>query len=109
MTPSPVWRPFTQHATEPAPPVVHRTGGAYLHTDRGRLIDAVSSWWVVTHGHRHPPIMQAIHDAAERLDQVVAAADLRLAVTQAYVEAAAAPSGAEVRSPECTAAVERRL
>ena len=71
MIDGPVWHPFTQHATEPAPPVVHRTGGAYLHTDRGRLIDAVSSWWVVTHGHRHPPIMDAIRDAADRLDQVI--------------------------------------
>ena len=71
MIDGPVWHPFTQHATEPVPPVVHRTEGAYLHTDRGRLIDAVSSWWVVTHGHRHPPIMDAIRDAADRLDQVI--------------------------------------
>ena len=71
MIDGPVWHPFTQHATEPAPPVVRRTEGAYIHTDRGRLIDAVSSWWVITHGHRHPPIMDAIRDAATRLDQVI--------------------------------------
>ncbi len=71
MIDGPVWHPFTQHATEPPPPVVHRTEGAYLDTDRGRLIDAVSSWWVITHGHRHPPIMQAITDTAARLDQVI--------------------------------------
>lgn len=71
MTDSPVWRPFTQHATEPEPPVVRRTHGAILETDRGPLIDAISSWWVITHGHSHPPIMQAIREASESLDQVI--------------------------------------
>ena len=71
MTGSPVWHPFTQHATEPPPPLVGRTDGALLHTDRGPLIDAISSWWVITHGHRHPPIMKAIRDTAETLDQVI--------------------------------------
>ncbi|WP_299362407.1 adenosylmethionine--8-amino-7-oxononanoate transaminase [uncultured Paracoccus sp.] len=71
MIDGPVWHPFTQHATEPAPPVVQQTDGAYLDTDRGRLIDAISSWWVITHGHRHPAIMQAITETAARLDQVI--------------------------------------
>lgn len=71
MSSSPVWHPFTQHATEPAPPVVTHTEAATIHTDRGPLIDAVSSWWVITHGHCHPPIMQAIRDTSERLDQVI--------------------------------------
>lgn len=71
MTDSPVWRPFTQHATEPEPPVAQRTHGAIIETDRGPLIDAISSWWVITHGHSHPPIMQAIREASERLDQVI--------------------------------------
>ena len=71
MTDSPVWHPFTQHATEPSPPRVTRTEGATIHTDRGPLIDAISSWWVITHGHRHPPIMDAIRATADRLDQVI--------------------------------------
>ncbi|WP_205961403.1 adenosylmethionine--8-amino-7-oxononanoate transaminase [Paracoccus endophyticus] len=70
-TDSAVWRPFTQHATEPPPPVVTHAAGVHLTTDRGVLIDAVSSWWVITHGHRHPPIMDAIRDTAEHLDQVI--------------------------------------
>ena len=36
-----------------------------------RIFDAISSWWVVTHGHRHPHIVQAIKDQADRLDQVI--------------------------------------
>jgi len=72
MTPSAVWHPFTQHATEPAPPLVARTEGAYLETADGRrILDAISSWWVITHGHRHPAIMAAIREASESLDQII--------------------------------------
>lgn len=68
---SAVWHPFTQHATEPAPPRVHATDGAWIETDQGRLLDGISSWWVITHGHRQPDIMAAITDAAQRMDQVI--------------------------------------
>ena len=71
MTDSPVWHPFTQHATEPRPPRALKAEGSVIETDRGPLIDAISSWWVITHGHRHPPIMDAIRATAERLDQVI--------------------------------------
>ncbi|MFG1423694.1 adenosylmethionine--8-amino-7-oxononanoate transaminase [Roseixanthobacter liquoris] len=72
MRTSPVWHPFTQHATEPAPPLIARTQGAYLETAEGkRILDAISSWWVITHGHRHPPIMEAIRAAALELDQII--------------------------------------
>ena len=72
MSPSPVWHPFMQHAVEPAPPVIVRTEGAYLEAADGRrFLDAVSSWWVTTHGHRYPPIMAAIREATETLDQVI--------------------------------------
>jgi len=69
---SPVWHPFTQHAVQPEPPLVSRGEGAWLETADGRRIfDAISSWWVVTHGHRHPHIMQAIKRQADMLDQVI--------------------------------------
>lgn len=71
MTGSAVWYPFTQHATEPVPPVVTRTEGAWIETERGRLLDGISSWWVITHGHRQPQIMAAIREASEALDQVI--------------------------------------
>ncbi|GLK78220.1 adenosylmethionine--8-amino-7-oxononanoate aminotransferase BioA [Methylopila jiangsuensis] len=69
---SPVWRPFFQHALEPDPPRVTHAEGAWLTTaDGGRLLDAISSWWVTTHGHRHPRITAAIREATESLDQVI--------------------------------------
>ncbi|RUV66427.1 MULTISPECIES: adenosylmethionine--8-amino-7-oxononanoate transaminase [unclassified Mesorhizobium] len=72
MSGSAVWHPFTQHAVEPAMPAIVRTEGAWLQTNDGRrILDAISSWWVVTHGHRHPRIMDAIRNATETLDQVI--------------------------------------
>lgn len=69
---SPVWHPFTQHAVQPEATLISRGEGAWLETGDGRRIfDAISSWWVVTHGHRHPHIVQAIKDQADRLDQVI--------------------------------------
>ena len=57
---SPVWHPFTQHGLEGGFPLVARAEGALLHGADGRSwIDAISSWWVTTHGHCHPRIMQA--------------------------------------------------
>ncbi|MBN9042961.1 MAG: adenosylmethionine--8-amino-7-oxononanoate transaminase [Rhizobiales bacterium 62-47] len=71
-TASPVWHPFTQHAVQPEVIPISKGEGAWLQTVDGRCIfDAISSWWVVTHGHRHPQIVQAISDQAGRLDQVI--------------------------------------
>jgi adenosylmethionine-8-amino-7-oxononanoate aminotransferase len=69
---SPIWHPFTQHAVQPDATLIASGEGAWLTTADGRRIfDAISSWWVVTHGHCHPHIMRAIKDQADRLDQVI--------------------------------------
>ena len=69
---SPVWHPFTQHGLdEPIPMVVRSEGAALWTADGRRIVDAISSWWVTTHGHRHPRIMAAIADQADRLDQII--------------------------------------
>lgn len=72
MNGSPVWHPFTQHGLgEPIPRIVSASG-AHLHCADGRtLIDGISSWWVITHGHCEPRIAAAIADQAGRLDQVI--------------------------------------
>jgi adenosylmethionine-8-amino-7-oxononanoate aminotransferase len=69
---SAIWHPFTQHGLgEPIPEVI-RADGAVLHTKDGRrVIDAISSWWVTTHGHCHPKIMAAIADQAGKLGQII--------------------------------------
>jgi adenosylmethionine-8-amino-7-oxononanoate aminotransferase len=69
---SPIWHPFTQHALQPDMVEISRGEGAYLFAADGRrIIDAISSWWVVTHGHCHPIIVRAIQEQAERLNQII--------------------------------------
>jgi adenosylmethionine-8-amino-7-oxononanoate aminotransferase len=69
---SPVWHPFTQHAVQPESTLISRCEGAWLEAPDGRRIfDAISSWWVVTHGHCHPKIVQAIKTQADKMDQVI--------------------------------------
>jgi adenosylmethionine-8-amino-7-oxononanoate aminotransferase len=69
---SPVWHPFTQHGLDEPIPLVRRAEGAAFYTEDGqRIIDAISSWWVTTHGHAHPRIMAAIAAQAEQLDQII--------------------------------------
>lgn len=69
---SPIWHPFTQHGLQEPIPLVERAEGAALHlADGRRLVDAISSWWVTTHGHSHPRIAAAIAEQAGKLDQVI--------------------------------------
>lgn len=69
---SPVWHPFTQHGLdEPVPLVTHAEGAALYTADGRRVIDAISSWWVTTHGHCHPRIMAAIREQSQKLDQLI--------------------------------------
>jgi adenosylmethionine---8-amino-7-oxononanoate aminotransferase len=68
---SPIWHPFTQHALLPDATLVTSGEGAWLQTEKGKLLDAISSWWVITHGHRHPRIIEAIKKQADLLDQVI--------------------------------------
>jgi adenosylmethionine-8-amino-7-oxononanoate aminotransferase len=68
----PIWHPFTQHGLIGEAVQIARGEGAYLYrADGQRIIDAISSWWVVTHGHCHPAIVAAIREQAGKLDQVI--------------------------------------
>jgi adenosylmethionine-8-amino-7-oxononanoate aminotransferase len=69
---SPIWHPFTQHALQPEMTPIVRAQGSWLETQTGaRILDAISSWWVVTHGHGHPRIVEAVKAQADKLDQVI--------------------------------------
>ncbi|MVZ98100.1 adenosylmethionine--8-amino-7-oxononanoate transaminase [Sphingorhabdus sp. IMCC26285] len=69
---SSIWHPFHQHGLdEPIPLVSHAEGAALYTSDGRRIIDAISSWWVTTHGHCHPRIMAAICEQTEQLDQLI--------------------------------------
>lgn len=67
-----IWHPYTQHAIAGPAVEIERAQGAYLYARDGRkIIDAISSWWVNTHGHNHPKIVRAVQAQAEKLDQVI--------------------------------------
>ncbi|CAN5272966.1 hypothetical protein BH10PSE15_BH10PSE15_14420 [soil metagenome] len=69
---SPVWHAFTQHGLgEPIALVTHGKGAALYTADGRRIVDAISSWWVTTHGHRNPRIMAAIAEQTQTLDQII--------------------------------------
>ncbi len=67
-----VWHPYTQHQHAPLPVPIARASGAWLYDADGRpILDAISSWWVTTHGHCHAQIIDAIAAQARTLDQVI--------------------------------------
>ncbi len=69
---SAVWHPITQHGLrEPIPRIVRGEGAALWSDDGRRIVDAISSWWVTTHGHNHPRIAAAIAEQAAMLDQII--------------------------------------
>ncbi len=69
---SAVWHPFTQHGLNEPIPLVSHAAGAAIYTQSGeRIVDAISSWWVTTHGHCHPRIMAAIAAQSQALDQII--------------------------------------
>lgn len=69
---SPIWHPMTQHKMAGPMVNIDRAEGTYLYTRDGReIIDGISSWWVNTHGHCHPKIVQAVQAQAGRLEQVI--------------------------------------
>jgi len=67
-----LWHPYTQHLYAPMPVQITSARGALLYrADGSAIIDAISSWWVTTHGHCHPDIVQAIASQAASLDHVM--------------------------------------
>lgn len=67
-----LWHPYT-NVTKPGPTFrVTEAEGAYITLDDGtKLIDAMSSWWCMLHGHRHPHITSAMHKQLDTLPHVM--------------------------------------
>jgi adenosylmethionine---8-amino-7-oxononanoate aminotransferase len=67
-----LWHPYTSLADPSDPLPVVAAEREFLHlADSRTLIDAISSWWTILHGHRHPPLVNALHRAADTLDHVL--------------------------------------
>ena len=66
-----VWHPYTQHGVEGEPLAVVAARGATLVLADGReILDGISSWWTVLHGHAEPALLEALATQAARLDHV---------------------------------------
>ncbi len=70
-----IWHPCTQMkdlATNP-PLIVHGAKGSYLYTDRGPIIDGISSWWCKSLGHGFPAVINAINEQLSTFEHVLGA------------------------------------
>jgi adenosylmethionine-8-amino-7-oxononanoate aminotransferase len=67
-----IWHPYTQERISEKPLEVKAANNEFLVLKDGRrLIDGISSWWTINHGHCHPHIVSAIQDQVARLDHVI--------------------------------------
>ena len=67
-----IWHPYASVANPPPVRLVKEAHGVNLTLhDGSTLVDAVSSWWCVAHGHSHPHIVEAMRRQAERLSHVM--------------------------------------
>jgi len=72
-----VWHPYTEmsryRSTVEPIVVVEAEGSRLIDADGRSYIDANSSWWTSTLGHRHPRIVAAIKRQIDRLDHTALA------------------------------------
>ena len=67
-----IWHPYASLKNPPPVRQVASASGVNLTLADGRqLVDAVSSWWCVAHGHNHPAIVEAIRRQSEKLCHVM--------------------------------------
>ena len=67
-----VWHPYAALGDGAAKRLVKSANGVEIELDDGRkLVDAVSSWWCVAHGHNHPHIVEAMRRQSEKLCHVM--------------------------------------
>lgn len=66
-----IWHPFTPSNSEPPLPVISAEKSLLHLEDGSTLIDAISSWWVMCHGHRHPHITEKINEQLQTLHHVI--------------------------------------
>ena len=67
------WHPYTQHGAESDPPLAIASAREALLTleDGSELIDAISSWWAILHGHGRTELIDAMERQARSLDHVL--------------------------------------
>lgn len=67
-----VWHPYSSLQSPDAPLPVVGVQDEFLHLADGRkIIDGISSWWTILHGHREPRLMTALHEGMRSFDHVL--------------------------------------
>ena len=67
-----IWHPYASLGNPPPVNFAKSASGVEIElADGSRLVDAVSSWWCVAHGHNHPAIVEAVRRQSERLCHVM--------------------------------------
>jgi adenosylmethionine-8-amino-7-oxononanoate aminotransferase len=67
-----VWHPYGAFPPSTTPLVVESARGVRLRLADGReVIDAMSSWWAVVHGYRHPVLDAALIEQAQKMSHVM--------------------------------------
>ena len=67
-----LWHPYAALRNTPARFLAKSAHGTTIETADGlKLIDAVSSWWCVAHGHNAPEIVEAIRRQSEKMCHVM--------------------------------------
>ncbi len=67
-----LWHPYASLKNMPARFLATSAKGTRIRTAEGlELIDAVSSWWCVAHGHNAPEIVEAIRRQSEKMCHVM--------------------------------------
>ena len=67
-----IWRPFTQmQKAQNVPEIIKTKKSTLFLKNKQKLIDAISSWWLITHGHCETEIVKAVQKRAQDLDQIL--------------------------------------
>ena len=67
-----IWLPYTQMKKAKILPEAVSAKGSRIYLKNGKqVIDAISSWWVITLGHCEDSIVKAVQTQAQKLDQVL--------------------------------------
>ena len=67
-----IWLPYSQMYNVRKPPEATSAKGSRIYLKNNQsIIDAISSWWVITLGHCHPNIVKAVQKQAAKMDQIL--------------------------------------
>jgi adenosylmethionine-8-amino-7-oxononanoate aminotransferase len=66
-----IWHPYTQMKDSETIGIVRGEGAYLFDENNNRYIDAISSWWVNTHGHANPYIAATVSKQLQTLEHVI--------------------------------------